>query len=275
MSTATKSRKSSRFGSYDDLIAHTEKPLASRRELAIGRGGAKVKPRRFHLGDDEVTALKDAIKKLGSKATMAEKLSAINPHNKGFYHDTFAALAEHPNEDVPMGRFMARIEKLMSADDTIQGEGKEKTTAWERFSDRDPRNADTGKDVEGRIEQNITVLQRLTGLTPYGRRIFDLGKVLGTKGVVIDVIVNPTTGTKYLRLNTNAERPVNQAKTRGMGSTAQLEADKLAAKEARKATKDAAKATASKPKVKRTKAKVEAPTAEAESPAEATAEVVA
>lgn len=229
--SATKSapkKGHSRFESYDQLIPHTEKALASRRELAIGRGGAKVKPRKFHLSDEEVGELKGIVKELG-KANLSEKLLAINPHNKGFYHYLFAALAEHPNEKVPQGRVMKRVETLMSDEDTIQGEGRDKTTAWERWANKDPRNPDTGKDMEGRFDQNVTVLQRLTGLTPYGRRIFDLHKVIGGSGVVIDVLVADT-GTKYLRLNTDSERPVNESKVRGMGSPAAIAEERKASR---------------------------------------------
>lgn len=229
MSATTKSapRKGNRFETYDDILKHTEKPLASRRELAIGRGGVNRVPRKFHLDTDEISALKEQVKELGSKANLSDKLTAINPHNKGFYHYLFAALAEHPNEKLPQGRVMKRVETLMSDESTVQGEGRDKTTAWQRWADKDARNPDTGKDMEGRFDQNVTVLQRLSGLTPYGRRIHDLHKVIGGAGVVIDVLVAET-GTKYLRLNTNSPRPINESKVRGMGSPAAIAEEKKA-----------------------------------------------
>lgn len=232
MSTATKSApKSNRFKSYDDLLKHTELPMSRRRELAIGRNGAKVAPRKFHLDDNEVNALKEEYKETGVLP---------NPHNKGFYHYLFAALALHANEQQPQSRVMKSVERLMSDESTNEGEGRDLTNAWDRWANKDPRNKDTGKDWEGRFEQNVTVLQRLTGLTPYGRRIFDLHKVIGGKGVVIDVLVGPS-GAKFLRLNLNAARPINEAKVRGMGSPSavaaqeQVEAEKEAKKKSRKA----------------------------------------
>ena len=46
--------KNRRFKSYDDLVAHTDKPLAQRRKLTIGRSGTAIVPRRFHLTAEEV-----------------------------------------------------------------------------------------------------------------------------------------------------------------------------------------------------------------------------
>ncbi len=217
--TKTARKGHSSFGSYDDLIKHTEKPLASRRELAIGRGGAHVKPRKFHLSADEVADLKAQYKETGKFP---------NPHNRGFYFFLVQALADMGlNDKHPQGRVMQKVESLMSADDTIQGEGRDTTTAWDRFVNKDPRN-DNGKDYDARFDQNVTVLQRLTGLTPYGRKLLDVGtEVLGTEGCVIDVLVADT-GTKYLRLNTHSNRPINEAKTRGMGSPAEIAAEKAA-----------------------------------------------
>jgi hypothetical protein len=250
MSNATKSRKSSRFQSYSDLIPHTEKPLASRRELAIGRNGAHVKPRKFHLSADEIKSL---------KAQYAETGIFPNPHNKGFYFYLIAALVSLGiNEAHTQSKVMAKVEKLMSADDTIQGEGRDATTAWERFTSKDPRNKETGKDFEGRFDQNVTVLQRLTGLTPYGLKLLQVGqKVLGTAGAVIDVLVSDR-GTRSLRLNTKSDRPINEGKVRGAGSPAELEAEKEARKA--KAKRKAKKAKAAPA----TEAKADAPAAAAE-----------
>lgn len=233
--SATKTAPKGKFKSYDDLIVHTEKPLAKRRELAIGRGGEHVKPRKFHLSPEEVADLKVQYK---------ETKRFPNPHNRGFYFYLVEALVDMGiNDQHPQGRVMQRVEKLMSDESTIQGEGRDKTTAWERWANKDPRNAETGKDMEGRFDQNVTVLQRLSGLTPYGRKLLDVGtEVLGTDGAVIDVLVNDTTGTKYLRLNTKSGRPINQSKTRGAGSPAAIAAEKAAkrAKTTRKAKRKAA-----------------------------------
>lgn len=252
MSTATLKRRSS-ITSYDQLIKHTEKPLASRRELNIGRGGASVIPRKFHLSKDEITALTEQYK---------ETKVFPNPHNKGFYYYLVQSLIELGiNEKHAQTAVMKRVEKLMSDPSTIEGEGTDATTAWDRWKDKEPRNKDTGKSWDARFDQNVLVMQRLTGLTPYGRKLLDVGqKVLGKKGAVIDVLVADT-GTRYLRLNTQSDRPVNESKVRGMGSPAAIKAER-AEKRAEKASPKATTKTRTR-KLKATQP--EAPAAAAES----------
>lgn len=219
-STATKSRKSSRK--------------------------AKKPERNFSLSPAEVKDL---------KAQYAETKRFPNPHNRGAYFYLIEALVDlGVNEAHTQSKVMARVEKLMSAPETIQGEGRDATTAWERFTNKDPRNKDTGKDYEGRFDQNVSVLQRLGGDTPYGLKLLQVGqKVLGTAGAVIDVLVSDR-GTRSLRLNTKSDRPINEGKTRGAGSPAQLEAER-----------EKAKAKAKRAKARKAKA---APAA-SETPAEA------
>lgn len=260
MGTATKVRRSNiRF--YGQVVKHTETPLDKRRELNIGRGGVARQPRKFHLDASELETLTAAYK---------ETKAFPNPHNKGFYHYFVQSLIDLGiNDSHPASVVMKRVEKLMSNESTIEGEGKEATTAWDRFTGKDPRNADTGKDWEGRFEQNVVVLQRLwssvdptqMSLTPYGLKILEVGqKVMGHKGGVIDVLVGPKGGVSY-RLNTRSDRPINESKTRGMGSPAAIAAAKAEARASKKSTKT------SKPR----KSKVK--TEDVVAPATATSEV--
>lgn len=226
---ATKSSRkgSSRFKSYADLIPHTSKPLAKRRELAIGRGGAHVTPRKFHLTEDEIAGLKETYAEVKPKRIP-------NPHNKGMYWATWEALITLGiNAEHPLSRVMKTVERLLSDDDTKDADGN---TAWERFVNKDPRNAETGKDAEARFYQNVLVLQRLTGLTPYGLKFLQTcQEVCGYDGGVLDVLVHDT-GTMYLRLNTKSATPINQNKVRGMGSPADVAARKAEARAARKSS---------------------------------------
>ena len=98
----------------------------------------------------------------------------------------------------------------------------------------------------------------MTGFNPYGYKILQtFQEVLGKAGGVIDVIVNPDTGTEYLRLNTKSVTPRNDLKTRGMGSPAAMEAERAAAR--------AARATSRKRKTRKAgKAAPAAPAAEPE-----------
>lgn len=267
MSSATKTVRKSRFQNYTDLLSHVEKPLAKRRELAIGRGGSLVKPRKFHLSDAEVTDL---------RASFKETKRFPNPHNRGFYFYLIEALVDLGiNEAHSQSKVLGRVEKLMSSEDTIEGEGKEATTAWDRFINKDPRNAETGKDYEARFDQNVTVLQRLSGLTPYGLKLLEVGtKVLGTAGAVIDVLVGER-GGKSLRLNTRSDRPINEGKVRGFGSPAAIAAERAE----KRAIKQSAKQTADQPapkakRVRKPKVEATAPAAEADA-TPATAEATA
>lgn len=266
-STASKTvRKSSKFKSYDDVRKYVDNvPLAKRRELAIGRDGAKVKPRGYHLNDDKIAKIAAAYKESGNDLNIL-----ATAYNKGNYHYIIAALfAMGVDEQHPKSRVFNKMKTLMSAEDTKDADGK---TAFERFENKDPRS-DGGLDVDGRFDQNIVVLQRLTGLSPYGYKLLQvLQEVGGKKGGVIDVLVAET-GTEYLRLNTKSASPINQTKKRGMGSPAAIAAEKAAAKAARKG-KDT-KAKSSKPKATKsapaeTVASTEVPAAEPQT-AEATA----
>jgi hypothetical protein len=244
--TATKSRKRT---SYADIRDLTEKPLKLRRKLKIGRGGEAVVPRKFHLTSDQLAKLRTAHKATGAFP---------NPHSNGFYRSIVAALVDlGADKEHADAKVLERIKEIMSDKSTIREDDGKKTTAWQRWSKKESVNEDTGKDVEGRYEQNVRVLQRLTGNTPYGLKLLQVGKsILGTKGVVIDVLVTEASGARYLRLNTDSSKPINEAKIRG------------------RKTEEKAVATAkpSKPKTKRVrKAKAE----KAETPADTAVETAA
>lgn len=190
-----------KYATYADVRKIAEMPLAKRRMVPIGREGKAIKPRKFHLSDEEVTQLRAEFKETGRFP---------NPHNKGFYFYGVESLVDLGiNEPHSLANVMRKIEALMSDKDTKDEDGK---TAWQRFAKRDPRNAETGKDVDGRALQNFNVLQRLSGHTPYGMKLLEVGKrILGTAGAVID-ITQGTTGTLFLSLNTKSGKPVNESK---------------------------------------------------------------
>ncbi|MGC4033110.1 MAG: hypothetical protein QM754_15510 [Tepidisphaeraceae bacterium] len=232
MKKATRSNR--RFKSYDDLVKHTETPLLKRRALKIGREGTAVVPRKFHLSEAEVAELT-----LQHQATKRFP----NPHNKGFYFYLLEALVTLGIDKAhSTAAVMQQVERLMSDDTTIDAE--DGTTAWQRWASKEPRNASTAKDVEGRFMQNILVLQRLTGLTPYGRRILDVcQKVMKRPGGVIDVLRGPK-DQMHLKLNTHSDQARNDFKSRGMGSPTAVAADRRAkaASKKRKGTAGTTKA---------------------------------
>jgi hypothetical protein len=220
----TQTIRSDQFRSYDDIIAIVEQPLAYRRWLRIGRRGKYVIPRRFHLIKKQVTVLRRKY----SKKRMP------NPFNRGFSYYLLEALVQLGiNEKHPTATVMRRVETLMSDPATVQPWNG--TTAWNRWTSNTRGDRTLANDWQARFDLNVVVLQRLTGFTPYGRRLLDVGqKVMGRKGAVIDMLVSKD-GQRCLRLNTHSDSPINETKTRGMGSPAALKAERAAKRHARRA----------------------------------------
>jgi hypothetical protein len=233
-------RTHKRYG-YTDVMSIAERPGDSRRLMPIGRGGAKVAPRKFHLNDDEVASLRQ-------KHRDGDKLP--NPQNRGSYFYIIEA-GKHlgVNKKHPIKAVIATIRELMSDKETLQ-DGK---TAWQRFRDKAPatENAENALSTENRIIQNMEVLQRVntTSCTPYGLKLLQVGqKVLRTHGVVIDLLKGDSDKEILFRLNTDSAVPVNELKRRrGSGdkpATRQAEKDSRKPKVKAKARKVVAAAKA-------------------------------
>jgi hypothetical protein len=224
---------STKYKTYEDLLDVVVKPQAKRPELAIGRGGRKVVARRYILTDEEVSAAKVAFK-------AGDELP--NPNNKGtqyFAIESLKALGLNRNHSWP--RFVEKFKELASAADTKNADGK---TFWQVFKNKESRNDATGLNWEGRLEQTLTVMQRMGGYHPYGRKLLEVGtKVLGTKGCVLDLVYG-STGEVMVRLNTDSAVPQNALKR-----VKKTEEEKVAAKAAKVAARKAAKE--SKPAAKR------------------------
>lgn len=247
MASATASRRKSAkrtgrvINTYAQIRAMCDKPLAQRKELPIGRHGELGIPRKFHLSDTEVTALKAEAKEGG-------KDFVPNPHNKGFYFYLIEALkALGINRPHSVAVVQGRFKDLTTASETKDDEGK---TFWSRWKNKDAATDDETKalDWEGRFMQNVEVLQRVPrpgskNKTPYGLKLLEVGTmVLGTKGCVID-IVKGASGQKMLRLNTNAALPTNEFRVRSIEPVA-APAKRPAAKRPAKVRKAVTKAAA-------------------------------
>lgn len=189
----------SKYQNYDAIEAAGL--VGSKRKLAIGRNGAKVEVRNYTLDDaEEVPALKEA-------HTNGDKLP--NPFNAGFQHyllETMKKLGLNKNHSMDV--VLAKFKEITSDAETKNKDGK---TFWQTWSKKEPRNKN-GRDMIGRFEQNIQVYQRLGGCNPCGRKLLQLGtKVLGTKGVVYDVVIG-SLKKPMIRLNTDSDKPVNETK---------------------------------------------------------------
>jgi hypothetical protein len=203
---STKTKRGSKYQSYSEILPITSLPIASRRVLAIGRGGNKIKPRKHHLNTAQIDQL---------KAEFRDSGKIPSPFNKGAYHFTLMALiALGVNRKHPIAEAMAKFKELGSDKDTKNAAGQ---TFYQYFRDKDAKGSEeTSLDWQDRFEQNIRVLQRFGGMNPYGYKLNQVGtQVCRYKGLVIDLLKGKD-GEVFVRLNTEANRPVNELKTRNV-----------------------------------------------------------
>lgn len=170
---------------YKDVRAEATKPVAEREAIVKGRNGKMRFPRRYHMDPKRIVELrKDAGK------------SFPNPFRPtGVYHGFIQALIDlgidkaHPFKDVKaeMKKIMSKIER---------GE----SNAWSVFADRLPKeDATNPKDLNGRIMQTATVLQRISGVHQYGLKLKQLK-------ACVDVLSGKDKQPLY-KLNTSFKRP--------------------------------------------------------------------
>lgn len=202
--TKSASRRGSKFTSYEQIMHIANLPNNKRRELAIGRDGTKIRPRKYHLSEKEVEVLKTQLEQ-------GDKLP--NPHNKGFYHyfiETMKGLGLNRNHSIPVVH--AKFKEIAGNAGTKDGDGK---TFWQRWSKKEARNEETGKDWTGRFATNVEVLQRMGGFAPYGLRLLQVGTlVMGTKGCTVNTIKGSGGQLMYC-LDTNSAEPINENRVRG------------------------------------------------------------
>lgn len=189
--------------SYADILKVVSAPVDERAKLAIGRKGAKVTPRRFHIEDAKLEAL---------RKERAENPKVIpNPHNVGAYW-LFVEALKALGADKPHAfkSVKAEMKKIGSAPELKDDADK---TLWTRFADKEGKGEtdETCKSLDQRIHQNAEVLQRLGGFTPYGLRLLQCGQlVLKSKGMVIDILKGKDGKEVSYRLNTNSNTPTNE-----------------------------------------------------------------
>ena len=171
---------------YFTVMADADAPVR-RRKQATPQNDEPKTARRFHIPEDEIDQY----------ATLhAAGDSFPNPHRSGWYHfiiEGLKALGLDERHEWP--DFHAKVQQLMSDPTTKDDQGR---TLWERSVDQD---ADEGN---ARLLQNVEVLQRHNGMSPYGLRIHQIGqRVLRRRGACIDLEV---WGNKlFIRLNLQPE----------------------------------------------------------------------
>jgi hypothetical protein len=156
---------------YTEVAGIADEPIARRGAVAQGRGENLKIPRRYHLSAEKLISL---------RKRMAEENKFISPYGENrlytYIIDSLVSLGI--DQAHPIGAVWAKFQEISSKPETMKG-GK---TAWQRFSERETRNADTGLDDFSRFVQNIEVLQRFGGITPYGLKLAQVG-------ACIDVLV--------------------------------------------------------------------------------------
>jgi hypothetical protein len=147
-------------GSYVDIMQEAEKKSKDRKAILCKKDGSKIVPRKYHLTLGELFLLE-------REWRLTKRFP--NPFKKkGIFHMIIEALIDlgidkkHSFPDLK-----AKIKELMTQ------EGK-----WEKFINKPCRNSYSSKDVNGRIIQNIMLLQRLGGYNPFGISVMQLGSCL-------------------------------------------------------------------------------------------------
>lgn len=157
---------------YMDVAGHANTPLSARKKVVNGRGGEHKAPRKYHLKAEKLIEL---------RRKMAEVGHFVSPYGANrlysFIIDSLVILGI--GKPHPISVVYKKFQEVASKPETMKN-GK---TAWQRFIERECRNADTGRDEFTRFIQNIEVLQRLGGNNPYG---FKLAQV----GACIDIVVD-------------------------------------------------------------------------------------
>ncbi len=178
-------------------------------ELLDRVADSNASARGFGLSPRDVKRLKAEVEQRGG----GKRIYVPNPHSKGFYHffvETQKALGV--NRAHPEAVVVAKFRELTNAPGMAGSNGR---TFWKQWT---KGHEEVGPWRE-RFPYNAGVLQRIPrpgtrNNSPYGLRLLDVGrKVLGTRGVVIDILRDKDGLRKY-RLNTDSDTPINQFHTR-------------------------------------------------------------
>ncbi len=195
---------------YNAIRGDVEQPTKVRQSI-ISKRGNRIVPRRYHL-------VKGKMEKIISEAEKSGKFP--NPYRKGgIYFSIVEALSNLGTDKFHSFDVMKiEISKIMSS-----FPGRDGTNAWDYFVNKVPKQSMSGKDSNGRILQNAQVLQRLTGMHPYGEKLRQLC-------ACIDIHVGedklPLFCLKTTWDKSEDVKPVNQLRTGKRGRTKKKEVKK-------------------------------------------------
>lgn len=155
---------------YHEVLKNAENPVKQRDNITIKNPNGtykKMKVRKHHLTQDELDTL---IEESNGKMP--------NPYKrKGIYKAIVQSYINIGLDEYHSFKTVKEeIKNIMSNYSTYK-----KPDFWQYFINKQPRNIETGKDVNGRIMQNIEILKRITGYHCYGYKLQQLGVEIRTK----------------------------------------------------------------------------------------------
>ena len=191
---------------YLDIASYANASVHKRSAVANGRNGERKIPRRYHLQADEIVML---------RKQMQDQGKFISPYGTGriytYIIDALSTLGVGKAHD-----FLAVYEQFKELASAEKTKGSTGETLWERFSGREARNVETGRDPMGKFMQNLEVLQRLGGSHPYALKLAQVG-------ACIDILVDQEAKIR-VQLRTgiadgDAVKPINLNRKRNYTKT--------------------------------------------------------
>jgi len=156
----------------DGIQQEVEKPQRIRSEIT-NRRGKTVIPRKYHMTKKQEKNFRDKFDKATKRVSKDIKEKAgkrfMNTYREaGIYYGCIQSLYLLGSNE--WHDFLPILKKLQVG----------------RFSSKCPRMVDnqvvmTARDLKGRIEQNMRVLQRLGGLHPYGLKLMQVGSCIDVR----------------------------------------------------------------------------------------------
>ena len=186
---------------YISIQSDVELSLSNRKNITNRRGNV-VKPRKYHMTDEQISKSKsqwlERISDVSDEIKAKASTEFFNPYreNGGYYGGIQALYLLGANEWHPYGK----VRGMMQEDMSSRKSPTNKLNSWDKFAGRGAREgAASTKDLMGRIIQNFRTLQRLGGVHPYGWKLRQLRTTVDIR--------RTERGIYEFKLNTSSEKP--------------------------------------------------------------------
>ena len=184
---------------YDEFIKkEVEKPNNLRNKI-INRRGNMVEVRKYHMTESQMEKLRErfskSIKDVDDFCVNRAGRHWFNPYRQlGIFNGCVQSLfLLGANEWYSFNEVLKTLEKYMKT--LIDKDGRD---SWSKFKDKNPREkAYCTRDYIGRIQHNMTQLQKISGLHCFGYKLRQLCSCIDIK--------RDKEGIFYYRLNTQFE----------------------------------------------------------------------